>query len=246
MGWSDSPKSPDTLCQEIEGSSDRFKERIGTGRAGAELRGLMSDDQAGDPENWVDRHGDCLYRHAVLRLRSADLAADLVQETFLEALRVRETFAGRSSERTWLVGILKHKIVDHFRKTGRFQALVDGASAKAAVDSAFDRRGHWKAGPASWGGEPSRGLETREFWEAFGRCLSRLPDGLADAFILRELDGLGADEVRQVLGITDVNLWARLHRARSLLRNCLETNWFGRRTTSPPHRVREEKGSIPS
>ncbi len=206
----------------------------------------MSDDQTGDPEAWVDRHGDSLYRHAMLRLRSPDLAADLVQETFLEALRSRETFAGRSSERTWLVGILKHKIIDHFRRTGRHQALVNGVVANEAVDSAFDRRGHWKTGPAAWGGEPSRHLETREFWEAFGRCLSKLPEGLADAFILRELDGLDSAEVRQVLGITDVNLWARLHRARSLLRNCLESTWFGRRTTSSPHPVREEKGSIPS
>ena len=201
----------------------------------------MSDDQAGDPEGWVDRYGDYLYRHAMLRLRSPEIAADLVQETFLEALRGRKTFAGRSSGRTWLVGILKHKIVDHFRRTGRQQALANGV-----VDSAFDGRGHWKIGPAAWRGEPSRNLETREFWEAFGRCLSKLPAGLADAFILRELDGLDSDEVQDVLNITDVNLWARLHRARSLLRNCLESNWFGRRTTSPPHRAREEKGSIPS
>lgn len=204
----------------------------------------MSDDQTGDPEGWVDRHGDCLYRHAVLRLRSPDLAADAVQETFLEALRARETFAGRSSERTWLVGILKHKIVDHFRKTGRHRAMVNDASA--AVDSAFDRRGHWRVGPAAWRGEPGRDLESREFWEAFGQCVSKLPEGIAAAFVLRELDGLASDEVRQTLGITDVNLWARLHRARSLLRNCLESHWFGRRTKSSPHHARDEKGSTPS
>ena len=74
-------------------------------------------------------------------------------------------------------------------------------------------------------------METREFWDVFGRCLARLPRGLADAFFLRELDGLDADEVQQVLGITPANFWKRLHRARSLLRQCLETGWFGRGST---------------
>ena len=77
----------------------------------------MSVNAVTDPEDWVDRHGDALYRYALLRLRSPDLAADVVQETFLEALRARSSFSGRSSERTWLVGILRHKIVDHLRKS---------------------------------------------------------------------------------------------------------------------------------
>ena len=204
----------------------------------------MSDDQAGDPGGWVDRHGDCLYRYALLRLRSPDLAADVVQETFLEALRARDSFAGRSTERTWLVGILKHKIVDHFRKSVRRHAAgqSNGFDAGGSPEE-FDRRGHWRVGPASWAGDPGRDLETREFWDAFGGCLSRLPPGLADAFFLREVDGLGPEEVRQALGITPANLWARLHRARSLLRQCLESGWFGRPVSSPLPRVRDPKGS---
>ena len=78
--------------------------------------GQMNDDPVTHPEDWVDLHGDGLYRYALLRLRSPDLAADVVQETFLEALRARSSFSGHSSERTWLVGILRHKIVDHFRR----------------------------------------------------------------------------------------------------------------------------------
>jgi RNA polymerase sigma-70 factor (ECF subfamily) len=194
----------------------------------------MSDQESGDPERWVDRHGDSLYRFALLRLGAPDLAADVVQETFLEALRVRGSFAGRSSERTWLVGILKHKIADHYRRAGRYQAAVNGVGSGAAVRSEFDRRGHWRTGPAAWVGEPSREIETREFWDVFGRCLSGLPQGLADAFFLRELDGLGADEVQEALGITPASLWKRLHRARALLRKCLESGWFGRRTRTPP------------
>jgi RNA polymerase sigma-70 factor (ECF subfamily) len=195
----------------------------------------MSDVQATDPEVWVDRHGDGLYRYALLRLRSPELAADAVQETFLEALRARGSFAGRSSERTWLVGILRHKILDHYRRTGGARAAVgNGAAEGPGDDPAFDRRGRWREAPASWAGDPARALEAREFWDVFGRCLARLPRGLADAFFLREVDGLGADEVCDLLGITPANLWARLHRGRSLLRRCLEANWFGRARERPP------------
>jgi RNA polymerase sigma-70 factor (ECF subfamily) len=200
----------------------------------------MSDDPRDGPEGWLDRHGDCLYGLAMLRLRSPDLAADVVQETFLEALRARDSFAGRSSERTWLVGILKHKIADHYRRASRAGEPRLGADP---TEADFDRRGHWRAGPASWGGDPGRDLETREFWETFGGCLARLPRGLADAFLLRELDGLSSAEVQQQLGITPENLWARLHRSRSLLRQCLESRWFGRRASSTPHRGLAAKGS---
>ena len=97
--------------------------------------GQMSVDAVTDPGDWVDRHGDCLYRYALLRLRSPDLAADVVQETFLEALRARSSFSGRSSERTWLVGILRHKIVDHLRKVRRDSAASNGESVNGASES---------------------------------------------------------------------------------------------------------------
>jgi RNA polymerase sigma-70 factor (ECF subfamily) len=190
----------------------------------------MSVDVVTDPETWVDRHGDTLYRYALLRLRSPDLAADVVQDTYVEALRVLGSFEGRSSERTWLIGILRHKIVDHLRRAGREAAVGQGTSSHDPRASAFDSRGRWQVGPASWGGDPSRQIESREFWDVLGRCLSKLPQGLADTFFLRELDDLCADEVQEILGITPANLWKRLHRARSLLRQCLESGWFQHRT----------------
>ena len=115
----------------------------------------------------MDSHGDCLYRYALLRVRVPELAAELVQETFLEALRGWERFAGRSSERTWLVGILKHRIVDHLRRTN--------LNARRRKNPRHDRsttprsmRGHWRAMPDSWRGDPGSVLETREFWDVFG------------------------------------------------------------------------------
>jgi RNA polymerase sigma-70 factor, ECF subfamily len=193
--------------------------------------GPMSADAMTEPQHWVNRHGDGLYRYALLRLRSPDLAADVVQETFLEALRARSSFSGRSSERTWLVGILRHKIGDHLRRMRRRPAMENGLLTSGENEPMFDRRGHWRVGPANWGSDPSREIENREFWDVFHRCLSKLPEGLADAFFLRELDCLGSEEVQQILGISPPNLWQRLHRARLLLRQCLESGWFGPETT---------------
>lgn len=194
-----------------------------------------------DPADWVDRYGDALYRYALLRLRSPDRAADAVQETFLEALRVRGSFAGRSSEQTWLIGILRHKVGDQLRRVRRESTATISTEAEGAESAPFDRRGRWRTAPADWGSDPSRDLERSEFWDVFGRCLAKLPKGLADAFFLRELDDLCADEVQQVLGITPANLWKRLHRARSLLRLCLESGWFGRRTGNASRRTSRER-----
>ena len=198
----------------------------------------MGDDAMDDPATWVDRHGDGLYRYALLRLRDPDRAAEAVQETFLHALRSRAAFAGRSSEWTWLVGILRHKVVDQMRATGRRRAMIDGLEAAARARSEFDRAGRWRVGPAAWPSAPGGRIEADEFRDAFDGCLARLPTRLADAFLLRELDGLAAAEVQERLGITPANLWARLHRARSLLRQCLEGDPAESRaaTASPANR----------
>lgn len=203
----------------------------------------MSDDAGADPERWVDRHGDGLYRYALLRLRSPDLAADAVQETFMEALRCRAAYAGRSSERTWLVGILRHKVIDQLRRSGRESPLEDDEENR----SFFNRSGHWRLAPKRWADAPADALETGEFWEVLNRCLSRLPDGVASAFLLRELDGLEASQVQETLGITPANFWKRLHRARELLRRCLEIGWFGRSSedSSPQPLRHARKGPVP-
>jgi RNA polymerase sigma-70 factor (ECF subfamily) len=213
----------------------------------------MGDEAAGDPGLWVDLHGDFLYRYALMRLRDPDLAADVVQETFLEALRARESFTGRSSERTWLVGVLKHKVVDAIRKAARrraadqalaFEAEAELARVEVAARGEFDRRGHWRVGPAPWRGDPARDAETQEFWAAFGRCLAKLPPAVADAFTLRELDDLDAAEVQEILGVNATTLWARLHRARTLLRRCLEVRWFGP-NARPPRSTPEGEAESP-
>ena len=182
-----------------------------------------------DAVAWVEAHGDALYRYAVLRVRDADAAEDLVQETFLAALRGQAGFEGRSSERTWLIGILRRKIVDLVRERTKRQEQVDGVTAAGDAGGSFDAEGHWRQMPAKWPADPLRALQSREFWGVFERCLSRLPANLAETFCLRELDDLDSAELCKVLEISSSNMWTRLHRARMLLRQCLEQNWFADR-----------------
>lgn len=158
---------------------------------------LRTAAEATDPASWVDRHGNYLFRYALHRLRRAELAEDLVQETLLGALRGRDQFAGASSERTWLVSILKRKIVDHLRRQHREQPASTIAD-DGWMDELFDKTGHRKKGPAKWT-NPSAAFENAEFWETFSHCLDKLPGPLAHAFSLREMDELPSAEVCKVL-----------------------------------------------
>jgi len=181
-----------------------------------------------DPEGWLEKHGDYLYRYALCRLRNPELAEEKVQETFVGALQTLERFQGRASERTWLTSILKRKIFDHFRKISRERAFDNGLREKASLDSLFDRKGKWIAGPNKWYWEPDRTLRQKEFCEIFHRCLSKIPDRMAQVFILREVDGHKGDEICALMGISPTNLGVILYRARMRLRRLMEIEWFGK------------------
>ena len=189
-----------------------------------------SPAQATDPEQWVESHGNYLFGFALARLRNTQLAEDLVQDTFLAALKGRSKFAGRSAERSWLTGILKNKIFDHFRKAGRERTFTDldffaGAEAEQFVtDGPFS--GSWAAehAPHEWP-EPGASLDNGAFWQAFRECTAKLPRNAAVAFTLREVDEVPSPEICALLNITEGNLWVMLHRARAALRRCLEVNW---------------------
>ncbi|NOZ02326.1 MAG: sigma-70 family RNA polymerase sigma factor [Deltaproteobacteria bacterium] len=179
-----------------------------------------------DPEGWVDRHGDCMYRFALARLRSPDLAENAVQEAMLAGFEAKDGFSGRSSERTWLIGILKRKIYDHFRKSYRERPIEDVEAAREPTDDLFDEHGRWKVGPAKWGVATEAATHRAEFWKVLGDCLKGLPDRLSRVFTLREIDDLDTNEVCKVLSVTETNLWVMMHRARARLRRCMEANWF--------------------
>lgn len=171
-----------------------------------------------------------LLRYASLQLRDQGAAEDVVQETMLAALQGAEGFQGRSSVRTWLTGILKRKIIDHFRRQERERPLTDGQddaglSEADAVDALFAADGHWRAFPENWG-DPHLAFENKEFWKVFETCAKALPEKSARAFTMREVMDLSTEEICKELGITETNCWVMLHRARLALRQCLEMKWF--------------------
>ncbi|MDF7798054.1 sigma-70 family RNA polymerase sigma factor [Pontiellaceae bacterium B1224] len=180
-----------------------------------------------DAEAAVDEHGDALYSYALSRLNNPASAEDVVQETLLAALRSGKTFSGRSSARTWLIGILKHKIVDLIRKEGRELPIDKVADQETPEEEFFDRKGRWRIKPVEWQVNPLKILEQKEFMGVLFQCMEHLPDRLHRLFVLRELEEQDSDLICKELGITPTNLWVMLHRARMRLRGCLTENWFG-------------------
>lgn len=191
----------------------------------------MADGRLSDPRAWVDSYGDFLYRFALVRLRDPDIAEELVQDTLLAALQSKARFAGESSERTWMIGILKHKIIDYFRRTTREPIYHSEAPVDDWVDEGtFVADGHWKGGttaPSEWPGNPDSLLERKQFWAALTICLEGLPPRTAQIFTLREVDELEATAICEMLRLTPSNLWVILHRARKQLRECLDNCYFG-------------------
>lgn len=192
-----------------------------------------------NPTDWLGEHGDHLYRYALMRVRDTTVAEDLLQETLLAAMRSYQAHEGRSSERTWLVGILKHKVVDYFRRLARtpeFQmSNEEGRDDLDWFRSEGAWRGYWREdqAPVNWRVDAVKLLESREFWETFHRGLARLSPQMAIAFTLREIDGLSSEEICDILEVTRSNLWVILHRGRAKLRHFLEAEWFRGHNSEP-------------
>jgi RNA polymerase sigma-70 factor (ECF subfamily) len=176
----------------------------------------------------LQKHRPQLVRFAMLQLRNATAAEDVVQETLLAALQSGASFAGQSSVRTWLVGILKHKIIDAIRKQSREQPLEtadDETDIEDLQNAVYRDDGHHRETPADWG-NPESALEQRKFFEVLERCMDGLPKKSARVFMMREVMGLETDEICKDLGITSTNCWVLLYRARMALRECLQGRWF--------------------
>src|SRR5262249_45807647 len=176
-----------------------------------------------DPERWVELYGDYLYRYALSRLRDPARAEDAVQETFLAALKGGKNFAGRSAEKSWLVGILKNKIYDYFRKAGRETSFTDLEFYRDQENDSFIADGAGQGGwiseraPQEWA-TAGESLDNELFWKVYRDCSAKLPKNVAAVFNLREVDGLESPEICAMLNISENNLWVMLHRARLALR----------------------------
>jgi RNA polymerase sigma-70 factor (ECF subfamily) len=172
-----------------------------------------------------------LLRIARLQLRDTALAEDVVQDTLAAALTAQASFSGRSSVKTWLTGILKHKIVDAIRKRQRepvAASTLDDEADLEDFEGLFRDNGAWQAPPADWG-DPEDALSRRQFFDIVELCLDKLPPKTARVFVMREVMELESDEICKELAITTNNLWVILYRARMSLRECLELNWFAGR-----------------
>jgi RNA polymerase sigma-70 factor, ECF subfamily len=184
----------------------------------------------------LETHRRALYKFAMVQLRNETHAEDCVQEALAAAIQSAERFSGDSSVRTWLIGILKHKILDHFRKASREEALTanDDELSLDEFDGLFKADGHHAAPPSAWA-NPEQALTQREFFEVLERCMSGLPKNTARVFEMREVMGLGIDEICAELKITATNCSVLMYRARMSLRECLEQRWFA------PARVRRPR-----
>jgi RNA polymerase sigma-70 factor (TIGR02943 family) len=176
------------------------------------------------PEQWLSRHGDALFRYALLLVADVHRAEDLVQETLLAALEGRARYAAAASERTWLIAILRNKVMDERRRDCRQDQLL--ADLDPVVEGNFDRFGKWRKPPGRWSPNPQSLLESQEFWAVVQSCMRALPAQMREAFALRVVEGLDACETCRILEVTSANLWTLLSRARERLRRCLEGKWF--------------------
>ena len=178
------------------------------------------------PDTWVDAYADYLYNYASARVNDPEIARDLVQETFLAGLKSAKNYKGTASERTWLIAILKRKVVDYYRK-------INSKKGKAEVRMQYsadkDSEGDWleerAADPLSL--RENSAIENEELGLAIQACISKLPEKQARVFTMKTIAGLSTEDVCNELDINPSNLWVLIHRARTSLMACLGKNWFG-------------------
>ena len=178
----------------------------------------------------LEAHRKYLLRYAQFHLRDTALAEDAVQDTLMAALAQPKGFQGRSQLRTWLTGILKHKIIDLTRSRGRgfpADALALGEDEESG-DASFNAKGKWVDPPADWG-MPDAALESSQFWKVYQECCQHMSKRYAMVFSMREVMGLSSEEICKKIEISTTNLHVILFRARLSLRTCISKNWFGGR-----------------
>lgn len=182
------------------------------------------------PVDWVEKYSDYLYGFAYYRVNDQELAEDLVQDTFLSGLTARDTYKGQASEKTWLVSILKNKIIDHYKKasTRNESPLKLSTYDAPSYDYYFDKqkKGEWQKDhqPKDWG--QSQQAETKEFYTILQKCMSALPTKWRGVFQMSLLDDNDSDLVCKEFKLTSSNFWVIMHRAKLQIRECLEKNWI--------------------
>ncbi len=178
--------------------------------------------------DWVELYADYLYRFAFVRVGDSSVAEEIVHETFIAALVAikKSPFHGKASEKTWMTGILKHKLLDYLRNKYRHMALPMDMIDENRLEDSFDGRGNWQVKPGSWGEAPPDQYEQKELAKILNDCLGTLQEKQADAIRLREVLGEESENICKVLNISATNYWVLMHRARMALRKCVERHWL--------------------
>ena len=178
-----------------------------------------------DPTKWVDRYADYLYNYTIAKVSDQVVAEDLVQDTFLAGLRSASGFKGEASERTWLISILKRKIIDYYRRSNSKKGKAE-VKINYAQDGNQD--GDWLEERAA---DKRRSniedqMQNEELGMAIEECIAKLPEKQARIFRMKTIQGMETEDICKELNITPSNLWVIIHRARTALMSCLEKNWF--------------------
>ena len=178
-----------------------------------------------NPNNWVKLYSDYLYNYTITRVNNHEVAQDLISETFMAGLKSMKNFKGEASERTWLISILKRKIIDYYRKINSNKGK---AEVKINFSASEDNEGDWLeervANP--FGGNADSDIENSELGQAIENCLQKLPAKQANIFEMKTILNYDTETICNELNITASNLWVIIHRARTAMASCLEKNWF--------------------
>jgi len=178
-----------------------------------------------DPAKWIDNYSDYLFRYTIIRINDHEISKDLVQETFFSGLKSAKNFEGKATERTWLISILKRKIIDHYRKKNSKKGQ---AEVRMNFYNDGENEGDWieERVPQSWDSEVEKKIENKELQHQIDLCVDKLPKKYAMVFRMKTIQEVDTEVICKELGISSSNLWVIIHRARMQLRKCLEDNWF--------------------
>lgn len=187
-----------------------------------------------NPSSWVSNYGDYLFSIALMKTSNTEVAEDLVQDTFLSAIKAADGFKGESNEKTWLVRILNNKIIDYYRKKDVLKGTTDYLeSTEHNFDEHFfeansHSEAYWKkeAMPNPWKSDADSAINQAEFNKVLEFCMQKLPAKLLPVFMLKYIDDEDSDKICKELEISSSNYWVIIHRAKLLMRACLEKNWF--------------------
>ncbi|SEB20964.1 sigma-70 family RNA polymerase sigma factor [Pedobacter hartonius] len=180
-----------------------------------------------DPATWVEQYADYLYRFAFSRLRNEEIARDLIQDTFLAALQQVSRFEGKSSEKTWLTGILKNKIADFYRRQAS-KSITEIRTAEIELQNFFDAdNGHWNMqhSPKAFGLDDNDPMLLKELGGILNDCLKKLPALWLSVFSMKHMDDLTSEKICIELKLTGSNFWVIMHRTKLNLRACLQKHW---------------------